>query len=57
MKLNVKKLDSVYEITINEFVIPNISGYKIKTSDSGKTEVLLKIKIDSPITEVSLSAS
>ena len=57
MEIKISKIDNLHIVTINGKEIPNVEKYKISTSESGETEVELKIKADASIISVEMSIS
>ncbi len=57
MNISFQTLDSVSCMVINGFEIPNVKDYKITTSASGETEVVIKIVFDSEIKVGDLSTN
>ncbi len=57
MEISFQTVDSISCVAINGVDIPNVKDYKITTSASGDTEVVIKIVIGSEIKEVDLSTN
>ena len=50
--LKVMKLDSLFTVFIDKIAVPNVTNYKVTTSESGETEVELKMKLNSEVTDL-----
>lgn len=46
----IARQDKTYLVNINDVELHGVQGYKITTSESGKTEIELKICVDTPMT-------
>ncbi len=57
MFLEIKKCDSVYILNIDGTEITNVEKYKIITSESGETEVELKLRFNAQISFNQMSSN
>ncbi len=55
MEFDLKRVDGIICIKIGDITIPGVENYKIITSASGETEVMIKLKFKSSITELNSS--
>ena len=55
MEFGLERVDGTICIKIGDTIIPGVKNYKITTSASGETEVMIKLKFKSSITELNSS--
>ena len=53
----VEQFDKRFLVTINNQVLPNVIGYKLKSNSNGELELLLRIKVNAEIMGLTSSSS